>query len=248
MHAHRRRRLQDLVNEQTEGNAAAFARLHGLDAARIRQLLNPNYRGGDGFGERAGRTLAKQIGLEEFYFNIGAEENSQTAISVPAELLSEKKKTGLPSGASDDSGITMRKTDTLPGPDLRKKVPLLSWDQARTWDRLMETLAEKDVEEWLLCPAPHGDATFSLENNTDSMDDGTPNGYREGEILFVDPSAPAVPGKDVIVIFPDGRMTVRRMKEDSEGLYLLSLNGKRIERWQEGTIVRGVVIFSGKFR
>jgi SOS-response transcriptional repressor LexA len=248
MHAHRRRRLQELIDEEDKGNAAAFARRYGLDATRVRQLLNPNYRDGNGFGEGAGRALAKKIGREEFYFNMGIEQHEGTAISVPAEMLHEEKKTGLTSGASDESGIKISKTDTLPGPNIGEKVPLLSWDQARTWDKLMEILEQKEVDQWLLCPAPHSVEAFCLENNTDTMDDGTRDGYREGDILFVDPAVPAMPEKDVIVLFPDGRMTIRRLKEDGEGRYLLALNGKRIERWKEGTIVRGVVIFSGNFR
>jgi SOS-response transcriptional repressor LexA len=80
------------------------------------------------------------------------------------------------------------------------------------------------------------------------MDDGTRDGYREGDILFVDPEATPVADKDVIAILPSGKMLFRRLKEDGEGSYLLALNGRRIERWEEGTIIRGVVIFSGNFR
>jgi SOS-response transcriptional repressor LexA len=122
---------------------------------------------------------------------------------------------------------------------------MISWDRAKTWDPTMTSFKTQDALTWLACPVEHGPGTYCIENNTESMDDGTRRGYGEGDILFIDPGVPAVPDKDVLVILPDGKMLFRRLKEDSEGPYLLALNGKRMERWKEGTVVQGVVIFSG---
>lgn len=161
---------------------------------------------------------------------------------------STSQKTGLFTDHKPDASPTIGGNDTTPGLPIHGEVPLISWDQARTWDTLMHSFAKEDAERLLPCPAPHSAGTFCLPNNTEAMDDGTASGYREGEILFVDPGKEATPERDVIVILPSGKMLFRRLKEDSEGRYLLALNGKRIERWEEGTIVRGVVIFSGMFR
>lgn len=69
--AHRRRRLQDLVEKETQGNVAEFARRHNQDAARLRQVLNPNYRGGKGFKEGVARRLEADLKLSPLYFDLG---------------------------------------------------------------------------------------------------------------------------------------------------------------------------------
>ncbi|MFL9904685.1 S24 family peptidase, partial [Paraburkholderia fungorum] len=73
--AYRRSRLQELVDRDAGGNAAQFARLHNevVTATRLRQLLNPNYRGGEGFKEGAARKLEKALKLQALYFDLGIE-------------------------------------------------------------------------------------------------------------------------------------------------------------------------------
>jgi phage repressor protein C with HTH and peptisase S24 domain len=73
--AYRRARLQELVDKETGGNVAAFARAHPLavDATRLRQMLSTTYRGGAGFREGAARKLEKALGLPNLYFDFGIE-------------------------------------------------------------------------------------------------------------------------------------------------------------------------------
>lgn len=247
------RRDNLLIAKSRLGTYAAVARAAEVSQAYLSQIKNRvlESKTGNpkGMGDDVAERIALALGESKAWMDHEHPEELQGIVGED-EGHSASKKTGLFDDTSGDSGIKIiRKTDTLPGPTMGEKLPLLTWDQARTWETtLMDLLAEKDVEKWLLCPTPHSSEAFCLENNTDAMDDGTRNGYREGEILFIDPAVEAEPGRDVIVIFPDGRMTLRRLKEDTEGRYLLSLNGKRIERWQDGTRVRGVVIFSGGFR
>jgi phage repressor protein C with HTH and peptisase S24 domain len=73
IHAHRRNRLQELVDKEADGTAAEFARKHNLDATRIRQLLSATYRNGRGFGEGAARNLETALGLDHPYFDLGLE-------------------------------------------------------------------------------------------------------------------------------------------------------------------------------
>jgi SOS-response transcriptional repressor LexA len=248
IHAHRRNRLQELVDKEADGTAAEFARKHNLDATRIRQLLSATYRNGRGFGEGAARNLETALGLDHPYFDLGLESAmaSQHISNIPDTSINAPNS-GVIVKSSAATGHTMGLSNE-PGPKIREQVPLITWDQARTWDPLMTPLNKDEARSWLACPAPHSDATFCIENNTETMDDGTRDGYREGDILFVDPEATPVADKDVIAILPSGKMLFRRLKEDGEGPYLLALNGRRIERWEEGTVIRGVVIFSGNFR
>lgn len=80
------------------------------------------------------------------------------------------------------------------------------------------------------------------------MDDGSPDGYREGDILFVETQAGPENGDDVLVNTSPTKLALRRLKEDSEGSYLLTLNGKKIQRIPEDFQFCGVVIFSGRKR
>lgn len=75
INAHRRARLQELVDRETDGNVEEFARIHptAVGATRLRQMLNPNYRKGAGFKEGAARKLEKTLKLPDLYFDFGIE-------------------------------------------------------------------------------------------------------------------------------------------------------------------------------
>lgn len=137
----------------------------------------------------------------------------------------------------------MEPENVLPGPAIRGKVPLISWVIAGDFCESPDNFQPGWAEDWLDCPVPHSPSSYSLEVVGDSMDGE--GGYRDGEIIFVDPNVNPVPGKDVVVRTPDGKTTFKRLKQDTEGLYLLGLNGKKIIRVPEGTHICGVVIFSG---
>ena len=247
MHASMKRLLQ----------AAKIARPSIETVADLARALNQSDQAVNNWGSRKtgvsneGRLLAqKELGVSANWIEDG---QGQMFSATKHELLNGgapniRHSVDMFADSPGTSRSTIRENDTSPGPAMQGRVPLISWDQARTWDTLMHSFAESDAERWLPCPAPHSAGTFCLRNDTETMDDGTSEGYREGEILFVDPVVPAEHGRDVIVIVPNGKLLFRRLKEDSEGKYLLALNGKKIERWQDGTVVQGVVIFSGVFR
>lgn len=139
-------------------------------------------------------------------------------------------------------------SNTAPGPEIRGKVPLISWVRAGELCETHDNYHPGDAEHWMDCPVPHGPRTYCLEISGDSMDDGGADAYRDGEIIFVDPDASPDPGRDVVVRTPDNKTTFKRLKEDTEGRYLLGLNGKKIVRVPEDTVFCGVVIFSGRRR
>lgn len=124
-------------------------------------------------------------------------------------------------------------------------VPLISSVQAGAWCEVREPTPAYDAKEWLPCPVRNGRGTYALKVEGESMDG--PGGYREGEIVFVDPTVQATPGRDVIVRTPEGKAMMKRLKEDAEGLYLLALNPQwpnRIIRVPRDTVICGVVIGS----
>lgn len=74
-----------------------------------------------------------------------------------------------------------------------------------------------------------------------------PDGYRDGDYVYVDPDKQPTPGQDVVAKY-DGRTTLKRYKVDQEGPYLLQLNGNKIIRPDQPWETCGVVVFSGQKR
>lgn len=136
------------------------------------------------------------------------------------------------------------------GPQIRGQVPLISWEQAGRWCNADEPDPE-GTEAWLPCPVVHGLRSFALRVRGDSMDNGAPDGYRDGELIFVDPDREAKHNDDVIVRTPNGNATFKRLQKTSDGNFLLALNEhypERIARLPQDAMICGVVIFSGRER
>lgn len=116
--AYRRARLQELVDKETGGNVAAFARAHPLavDATRLRQMLSATYRGGAGFKEGAARKLEKALGLPDLYFDFGIE--SAIAAKHTSGILDKaitEAKAGLIHGTPATEGHSIDEEE-LPKP------------------------------------------------------------------------------------------------------------------------------------
>jgi len=123
-------------------------------------------------------------------------------------------------------------------------IPLLSWVRAGAFCEAPGQFTRDDAEE--LLPRPlfrTGPNTFALRVVGDSMD--VPDGYREGEIVYVDPSVEPTPGKDVLAK-TGNKMTLKRYKVDEDGPYLLQLNGNKIIRPTGDWSVCGVVVYAGR--
>lgn len=180
-------------------------------------------------GESAGTTIvasiASALGVNALWLETG---KGSPAITSPAKEQSNIKA----------------------GPDIRGQVPLISWVTAGAFCESPDNFAPGDAEKWLSCPVPHGKYTYCLRVVGKSMDNGD-DGYRDGEIIFVDPDVEAMPGRDAIIRTPNGESTFKRLKQDVDGLYLQALN----PRWEpnyfklpEGSHICGIVIFAGRER
>lgn len=125
-------------------------------------------------------------------------------------------------------------------------IPLLSWVRAGDFCEAAGQFTLSDAEEMLPSPlSSTSKNTFALQVRGDSMD--TPDGYREGEIVYIDPDISPTPGRDVLAKTDSG-ITLKRYKVDEEGPYLLQLNGNKIIRPEGPWHVCGVVVFSGRKR
>lgn len=127
----------------------------------------------------------------------------------------------------------------------------ISWVAAGTWCDAVDPFCPGDGFEQIPCPEPHSDMTIALTVDGPSMDDGTEDGYKDGEIIFVDAKVEPRHNSDVVARTPDGKVTFKRLQITSDGKYLLALNPdwpNRIIMVPEGTTICGVVIGSYKRR
>jgi SOS-response transcriptional repressor LexA len=167
---------------------------------------------------------------------------SKEKLALAAELL-EVRIEELISGDSADVSDLIEIPP--PGAPAALSVPLLSWVRAGDFCESPGQFCMEDAEEFLPRPLFNtSKKTFALLVRGDSMD--VSGGYREGEIVYIDPDVSPTPGRDVLAKTESG-MTLKRYKEDEDGPYLLQLNGNKIIRpanWH----VCGVVVFSGQKR
>ncbi|MFU2050945.1 hypothetical protein [Bordetella hinzii] len=103
---HRRQRLRQLINETTDGNAAAFGRRFSYERAQISQFLSPKYNGGRSIGENAVADLERRVGLPAGWFDQQdpSEKDMYWPFSTPVELylaLDEEKKKRLDERVAD---------------------------------------------------------------------------------------------------------------------------------------------------
>ena len=118
------------------------------------------------------------------------------------------------------------------------------------WEMLTHTphMGEISPGRALICPIPHSDMSFALPVIGEAMvgDDG----YREGDLIFIDPVVKPAHGRDVVAVSPKAGL-LRRYIETPEGQFLKALNPSwpnPILPLTSDIIVMGTVIFSGRIR
>ena len=120
-------------------------------------------------------------------------------------------------------------------------VPIMGWESLTN-----RVTAQHSV--WLACPVDHSDLTFALTIQGEAMIGN--DGYREGEIIFIDPGVIPTHGKDVVLVTA-GTALFRRMVITQEGRFLKTLNPGwpcPIMPLPADAIICGTVVFSGCVR
>lgn len=112
------------------------------------------------------------------------------------------------------------------GPDVKGRVPLISWVQAGSWSEVCDVSAIYDVEEWLACPVAHSSQTFVLRVRGESMfNPNARKSFREGDLIFVDPERNAENGSLVIVkLENENEATFKQLVVEGSKKYLKALN------------------------
>lgn len=131
-----------------------------------------------------------------------------------------------------DRGSTEEKTLAV-GPDIRGKVPLISWVQAGQWTAVAKSFEVFDAQDWLPCVASHSPSTFCLRVRGQSMfnPNGTPS-FSEGDIIFVDPEKASDNRSCVIVMLDDEQeATFKQLVIEGDRKMLRPLNPSWPEQW-----------------
>lgn len=180
------------------------------------------------------------------------------AIAKEADINYEWLKTGrgniknIPPAESKQK-ITKNEEDSINDPLFSIKArkiditvcPLISWVRAGEMCSSDGVYDFDDAKEWRFCPVKHSEKCFVLTIAGTSMEPD----YTDGSEIFVDPLVEPLHNDDVVVCDTEGKATFKRLKITQDGKYLEALNPdypNRIIQVPEGTIICGVVIYSGR--
>lgn len=151
----------------------------------------------------------------------GGTAPSAKFISKLAEVLGVSERWLTQGGLIEES-----KGNAYPGPDLRRRVPLLSSVQAGSWKEIVEGNLQ-DVNEWIETTAKVSPYSFSLRVSGDSMDGPPGQGVSipNGSIVIVDPEVEALNGRIVVArVNGSNEATVKKLAIDGPNIYLMPLN------------------------
>lgn len=141
--------------------------------------------------------------------------------------------------------------NTSPGPDIRGKVPLISWVQAGEWCTAADPHLPGQADRWMDCPVNHSASTFTLRVRGDSMTapHGNSRTYPEGCYIFVDPERRTPDNGDRVVACLTGtdEVTFKIYKNEDGRQWLQPLNpshepiresfhilGTVLGKWEDG--------------
>ncbi|MEQ3528740.1 XRE family transcriptional regulator [Pseudoalteromonas sp. XMcav11-Q] len=130
------------------------------------------------------------------------------------------------------------------GPEIRNRLPLISWVQAGAWADIQE-VSELEAEHFL-CPVNCSDKSFILRVQGVSMEPK----FQDGDLIFVDPEAACVHGSYVVArLDDDNQATFKQLIIEGGQKYLKALN----PNWPDQLIpingnctLVGRVVFTGK--
>lgn len=185
--------------------------------------------------------LGEMLGLTKG--NVSAWENKRHDPSIN-QLLKISQLTGYPL-PKEIAGGTISNVEA--GPEMRGRVPLISFVQAGAWCEAADPYNVGDAEDWFACPVSHGPRTYALRVRGESMHNpgGTPS-FTDGDIIFVDPDREAVNKSLAIARLEESyEATFKRLLIDNGRRFLEALNPSwpnRIFEIREDARICGVVI------
>ncbi|MFS1522735.1 helix-turn-helix domain-containing protein [Microbulbifer sp. 2304DJ12-6] len=115
--------------------------------------------------------------------------------------------------------------NVAPGPDIRGKIPLISWVQAGDWAEIVDNFTPGEADEWRETTARVGPHAFALRVEGDSMTAPSGLSIPEGSVVIVDPDAAYMNGSIVVAKLVDTQeATLKKLVIDGPNKYLKPLN------------------------
>lgn len=244
---HRRARLRELIRE-----CFADEQKHLLEHIRTRTGKLPNQgeistlcknNGPRSFGDKKAKKLTEQIGLNRRWFDMPLGSNL-----AKDQWQSDLLPLSYSTEAHDSAQLVYKDEPPEAGPKIRGFVPLISWVQAGAWEQIVDNFAPGDAEEWMPCIKRCGPRTFALRVRGVSMHNpyGKPS-YEDGDVVFIDPDAPAEHGKCVVVrIEGQSEATFKQLIIEGNDKFLRPLNpdwpGPKLIRVDSDATICGVAI------
>lgn len=143
---------------------------------------------------------------------------------------------------ADEESIALERD----GPSHGNHHPLIAWDEVGKGREISEDKPPPYNTQLLICPVKCSEETFVLRVRGASMEPK----FREGELIFVDPQAPAEHGNYVVVRFEaSNEVTFKQLIVEEGKQYLKTLNPdwpNRIIEVAADTVLCGVIIFKGE--
>lgn len=223
----RRLRLLDVRDQLCAGSASSLAKKIGKSDSYVSRMLWPEGRDGR---KRIGEDMVEQI-ERAFGWEPGAFESEvpiQHLFHSEQNVKSAKKGKNNPLITSEPDAIkgSLHDRNVEPGPDVRGKLPLISWVQAGAWESIVDNFAVGDAEEWLLSPIQTSENAYYLRVRGLSMYNpaGEPS-FRENDLVLVEPQSYAESGALVIVRLEDQKeATFKQLIVEDGKKYLRALN------------------------
>lgn len=151
----------------------------------------------------------------------GGTEPSAKYLSKLADVLGVTERWLTEGGLIEESN-----GNSSPGPDIRRRVPLLSSVQAGHWKEMVEGNLD-EVTEWIETTAKVSPYAFSLRVTGDSMSSPAGSGISlpDGSLVIVDPDIEPVSGKIVVArLNGSSESTIKKLVIDGPNTYLMPLN------------------------
>lgn len=159
------------------------------------------------------------------------------------------KKRLLPSSDTRNDAVgAQSRSNVGAGPDVRGRIPLISWVQAGMWSEAVDIYEPGYAERWLPFLKNNRESTFALRVVGDSMTSRFGKSYPEGCIIFVDPENRTPENGDRIIaklqdtqevtfkVFTKdaGRCWLRPLNDSHPPIYdAFSVVGKVIGKWED---------------
>jgi SOS-response transcriptional repressor LexA len=183
----------------------------------------------------------------EDYFGVSVSDLRYGEITPTGGLSLSSRATGVSvTGAQTPRrNFAVDASDNLhPGPELKGRVPLISWVQAGEWNSVVDNFHPGHADEWIETTVPVRQHTYALRVNGDSMTNpsGSPS-FPHGIIIIVEPEVEAIPGAFVVVRQNnDEECTFKQLVKDAGVFFLKPLNpAYPLMRLAEDAVICGVV-------